>query len=102
MQIVISLCVKKADMATAVILGHFPNFQFSPRWILRADLIRDPCRCWQTNVAYVSNVSAVCKIRGNMGIAGIVNLSLLYSCPCMGAISGNSKDMKNMIEVAKW
>lgn len=45
MQIVISLCVKKADMATAVILGHFPNFQFSPRWILRADLIRDPCRC---------------------------------------------------------
>ena len=37
MQIVISLCVKKADMATVV------NFQFSPRWILSADVLRDPC-----------------------------------------------------------
>lgn len=44
----------------------------------------------------------VCKIRGNMGIVGIVNLSLLYLCLCMGVISGNSKDMKNMIEVVKW
>ena len=55
-------------MATAVILCHFPNSQLSPRWILRAGLVPDPCRRWQTNVANVSNFSAVSQIRENMAV----------------------------------
>ena len=52
------------------------------------------------NVANVSNSSAINQIRENMGIAGLVNLSFLYSCSCMAAISETAR--KNMIEVAKW